>query len=204
VPRTDCAEHGVLRITVPWASGHFAVEPSHTQVAFGISHTGFATYFGRFTDASGTLDLEPAKVAASKLDVTVPTATISTTSDKLNEELRSAQWLDAAKYPTISFHATKVVRTGPSEARIEGDLTLHGVTKPVTLVAHVNGAGTNPLERAAVELNVPEGHRVELAIAIGRPGERSSLPEALQGREFPSGRKPVAAFAFEGSFAAPA
>jgi polyisoprenoid-binding protein YceI len=128
--------------------GHFAVEPNHTQVAFGISHMGFTTYFGRFTDASGTLDLEPAKLAASKLDVTVPTATISTTSDKLNEELRSAQWFDAAKYPTITFHATKVVRTGPSDARVEGDLTLHGVTKPVTLVAHFNGAGTNPLDKS--------------------------------------------------------
>ena len=128
--------------------GHFIIEPNHTQVTFGISHMGFTTYFGRFTDAAGTLDLEPAKVAASKLDVTVPTATINTTSDKLNEELRSAQWFDADKYPTITFHATKVVRTGPTEARIEGELTLHGVTKPVTLVAHFNGAGTNPLDKA--------------------------------------------------------
>ena len=66
-----------------------------------------------------------------------------------------------------------------------------------------HGIGGFDLECAATELNVPEGHRVELAIAIGRPGERSSLPEALQGREFPSGRKPVAEFAFEGGFAAP-
>jgi hypothetical protein len=58
-------------------------------------------------------------------------------------------------------------------------------------------------ERAAIELKVPSSHTVELAIAIGRPGERSSLPEAYQGREFPSGRKPVTEFAFEGGFAAP-
>ena len=128
--------------------GHFIIEPNHTQVTFGISHMGFTTYFGRFTNAAGTLDLEPAKVAASKLDVTVPTATINTTSDKLNEELRSAQWFDAEKYPTITFHATRVVRTGPAEARIEGELTLHGVTRPVTLVARFNGAGTNPLDKA--------------------------------------------------------
>jgi hypothetical protein len=57
-------------------------------------------------------------------------------------------------------------------------------------------------ERAAIELNVPAGQTVELAIAIGRPGERSSLPEAYQAREFPSGRKTVAEFAFEGGFAA--
>lgn len=128
--------------------GHFVIEPNHTQVAFGISHLGFTTYFGHFTDATGTLELEPAKVAASKLDVSVPTATIATTSDKLNEELRSAQWFDAAKYPTITFHATKVLRTGPTEARIEGDLTLHGVTRPVTLVAHFNAAGINPIDKA--------------------------------------------------------
>jgi len=65
-----------------------------------------------------------------------------------------------------------------------------------------HGMGGIDLERAAVELNVPPGHRVELAIAIGRPSDRSSLPEALQAREFPSGRKRVAEFAFEGGFAA--
>ena len=62
--------------------------------------------------------------------------------------MRSAQWFDAAKYPTITFHATKVLRTGPTEARIEGDLTLHGVTRPVTLVAHFNAAGINPIDKA--------------------------------------------------------
>jgi nitroreductase len=66
-----------------------------------------------------------------------------------------------------------------------------------------HGMGGFDVERAAAELNVPAGHTVELAIAIGRPGERSSLPEGLQAREFPSGRKPVAEFVFEGGFAAP-
>jgi nitroreductase len=65
-----------------------------------------------------------------------------------------------------------------------------------------HGMGGFDAERAVAELNVPAGHTVELAIAIGRPGERSSLPEAIQAREFPSGRKPVAEFAFEGGFAA--
>jgi nitroreductase len=65
-----------------------------------------------------------------------------------------------------------------------------------------HGMGGFDVERAAIELNVPPSHTVELAIAIGRPGERSSLPEALQAREFPNGRKAVAEFAFEGGFAA--
>jgi len=65
-----------------------------------------------------------------------------------------------------------------------------------------HGMGGFDAERAAIELNVPAGQTVELAIAIGRPGERSSLPEAYQAREFPSGRKTVAEFAFEGGFAA--
>jgi len=99
-----------------------------------------------------------------------------------------------------------------------------GADQPVTLRSHSLDAGAAwanlalqatragwrahgmlgfDLERAAIELNVPDGHRVELAIAIGRPGERSSPPEALQKREFPSGRNPVAEFAFAGGFAAP-
>jgi polyisoprenoid-binding protein YceI len=127
-------------------AGTYKVDPAHTQVTFGVSHMGFTTYYGRFADASGTLDLAK-DAGASRLQIEVPTSTVSTTSDKLNEELKGAQWFDAQKFPEITFQSVKVVRTGPDTAQVTGDLTLHGVTKPVTLAVQFVGAGVNPLDK---------------------------------------------------------
>jgi polyisoprenoid-binding protein YceI len=129
-------------------SGTYKVEPAHTQVLFGVSHLGFTTYYGVFSGASGSLTLDSANPAASKLDVSVPTASVWTPSDKLNEELKGPQWLDAAKYPAMTFHSTAVTPTGATTADVAGELTLHGVTKPVTLKVKFNSAGPNPLTKA--------------------------------------------------------
>ena len=66
---------------------------------------------------------------------------------KLKEELDGDQWLDAAKYPDITFKSTKVAKTGADTAKVTGEFTLHGVTKPLTLNVKFNGAGTNPLDK---------------------------------------------------------
>lgn len=129
-------------------AGTYAVETTHTRVAFAVSHMGFNDWFGEFTGATGTLTIDPRNLSATQLSVSVPTASITTTNTKLDDELRSADWFDAAKYPTISFRATKVAPTGPRTARVTGDLTLHGVTKPVTLDATFNAAGPNPMTKA--------------------------------------------------------
>ncbi len=128
-------------------AGAYAVEPDHTRILFSVSHMGFTTYFGNFTGASGSLTLDPKSAAASALDVSVPVDSVSTTNAKLDGELKSDAWFDAAKYPTITFKSTKVTRAGADTAKVNGDLTLHGVTKPVTLTVTFNGAGTNPLDK---------------------------------------------------------
>lgn len=128
-------------------AGSYVVEPTHTQVGFGVSHMGFTTYYGHFSNASGTLELTPKDPAGSKLSVTVPTASVDTTSEKLDGELKSEQWFDAAKYPTISFVSTQIVPSGDGEAKVMGNLTMHGVTRPVTFDAKFVGAGTNPLDK---------------------------------------------------------
>lgn len=128
-------------------SGGYAIDPDHTQVGFAVSHLGFSTYRGRFDNASGTLQLDAAQPARSSFDVQVPTASVSTPVDKLTGELKSADWLDANAYPQIRFKASRVTVIGPREAKVTGDLTLHGVTKPVTLTAKLHGAGINPLNK---------------------------------------------------------
>lgn len=129
-------------------AGAYKIESGHTRVLFAVNHMGFTTWYGDFTDASGSLQLDPANPSHSRLEVSVPTASVATTNTKLDGELRSADWFDAGRFPTVTFTSTKVVPTGPGVADVTGDLTLHGVTRPVTLHAHFNGAGVNPLDKA--------------------------------------------------------
>ena len=127
--------------------GAYTVEPHHTRVLFAVSHMGFTTWYGEFTQVSGSLTLTPKSVADSTFEIHIPTSTISTTNAKLDGELKSPQWLDTEKFPEIVFKAKQIERAGESSAKITGDLTLHGVTKPVTLDVTFNGAGTNPLDK---------------------------------------------------------
>ncbi len=129
-------------------AGRYAVEPVHTRVQFTISHMGFTNWYGDLTGATGSLVLDPKNPASSKLEITLPVASVTTTNAKLDEELRSPQWLDATGHPAIRFVSTSIVRNGPRAATVTGDLTFHGITKPVTLETVFNGAGTDPIAKA--------------------------------------------------------
>ncbi|MGY6768948.1 YceI family protein [Komagataeibacter sp. NFXK3] len=128
-------------------AGTYKVEPYHTQVGFTLSHMGFSNFSGFFTGASGSLTIDPAHLSATSLDVTIPVQSVDTTVPKLDGELKSAQWFDAGQFPNATFRSTRVVRTGANTANITGNLTLHGVTKPITLKARLIGSGTNPLDK---------------------------------------------------------
>ena len=127
-------------------AGMYAVEPDHTQVIFSVSHFGFTNYFGSFSNVSGSLSLTPKNPAAMSVSVSVPVSSVSTTSQKLNEKLVAADWLGAADYPAMVFRSTGVILTGENTANVTGTLTLHGVTKPLTLRATFNAAGVNILD----------------------------------------------------------
>jgi polyisoprenoid-binding protein YceI len=129
-------------------AGAYHIEPSHTRVQFAVNHLGLSTYFGDFTGAKGSLTLDPKAPAASKVEVTLPISSVSTTNTVLDGELKGADWFDAAKFPTLSFRSTSVTPTGKDTAKVAGELTLHGVTKPVTLEVRFHGAGNNPLSKA--------------------------------------------------------
>ncbi|RKR31333.1 YceI family protein [Paraburkholderia sp. BL17N1] len=129
-------------------TGHYAIEPYHTQVVFSLSHFGFTEFTGLFSGASGTLDFDPAAPKADKLDITVPVSSVLTTSTQLNEELKGGQWFDAAQFPNAHFLSTDVKRFNATDIGVSGTLTLHGVSKPVVLKAHLVGAGINPLNKS--------------------------------------------------------
>ena len=127
-------------------AGNYALESSHARVAFGVDHMGLSTWYGDFTGAKGTLVLDPANISASKLEITIPAASITTTNAIVDGELKS--WFDVTKFPTITFKSTAVTSMGKDAAKVTGDLTFHGVTKPVTLDVKFHGAGPNAMSKA--------------------------------------------------------
>jgi polyisoprenoid-binding protein YceI len=127
--------------------GSYKVESYHTQVGFSISHFGFTNYSGLFSGATGTLQLDPAKLGTAKLDISIPVESITTTVSKLTDELKGDKWFDTAKFPQATFVSTHVVPTTDG-ATVTGNLTLHGITKPVVLHVRFIGAGVNPIDKA--------------------------------------------------------
>jgi polyisoprenoid-binding protein YceI len=126
-------------------SGSYKVESDHTQVLFSVEHLGITPFYGTFSRASGTLVIDAGNPSRDQLTVGVPVESLYTTSAKLTAAVKGPNWLDAAAFPTMTFRSTSVVLTSPTTAEVHGMLSLHGVTKPVTLTANFQAAGKNPL-----------------------------------------------------------
>lgn len=122
-------------------AGSYALEPKHTQMRFTVMHFGYTPFSGNFSGASGTLDIDPARPAATRVTVSVPVDTAWTPVQKLTEELRSPMFFDPAQYPKMTFVSDRVTFHG-KRATIVGKLTLHGITRPFTLSASLVGAGS--------------------------------------------------------------
>lgn len=129
-------------------AGTYKVEPYHTQIGFAVDHFGFSIFRGTFTGASGTLAIDPANPGKTRLSVTVPIASVQTSNPKLNEELVSADWFDAAQFPDATFVSTAITLGPDNTALVDGNLTIHGVTKPARMQVHFHGAGVNPMDKA--------------------------------------------------------
>ena len=130
------------------AGGTYAMDPHHAQVVFMINHLGFSAIVGRFNKAEGTLDFDPKDATKSALSVTIDPASIDTTSDELDEHLTKKDFFDVAAYKTITFKSTKVEKLSDRTGRVTGDLTMHGITKPVTLDVTFNGGGKHPMSKS--------------------------------------------------------
>lgn len=119
----------------------YDIDDSHSGVIFGWNHFGFSNPTARFDKIEGSVLLDKADLTRSSISVTLPVEGLDTRVAKLDEALKSPDFLDATRYPTITFKSTKVEKTGENSLKITGDLTVHGVTKPVTLDTKVNKIG---------------------------------------------------------------
>ncbi|MCP9319610.1 polyisoprenoid-binding protein [Acetobacter persici] len=128
--------------------GVYHVDGLRTQVVFSVTCLSFSHYHGMFSGVSGSLLLDSAHPELSHVALRLPVQSLMTTAGSVTEALWGEDWLDARKYPDAEFVSTQIVSEGPSQASVSGRLTLHGVTRPVTLHVHFVGAGTNPLDQA--------------------------------------------------------
>jgi polyisoprenoid-binding protein YceI len=143
--------------------GKYSLDKDHASLIFKLNHLGFSTYVARFNSMEASLDFDPENIEKSSLEVSVDMASIDVNNTAFAEQLRGSDWLDTAQFPKATFKttryvastavaatavaATAIAATAKNTFAFEGDLTFHGVTKPITLNATFHGGGRNMLTR---------------------------------------------------------
>ncbi len=139
----------LLAATLPLSHANAAetyyTDQGHTEVFFSWSHAGVSVQTGEFTKANGKLVLDPENVENSTINVTIDASSVTTGFGPLDDHLKSKDFLEVETYPEITFTSTSVKRTGEKTADVTGDLTIHGVTKPVTLTTTLTHRGEHPV-----------------------------------------------------------
>src|SRR5580698_9550244 len=129
----------------PLRAATYTLEPDYSQGVFLWNHLGFSSPAAQFAQGSGSLEFDSANPTQSSVMVTIPIASLHTGVPDLDEDFRSTDFFDIARFPTATFSSTKVEKgAAADQLKVMGNLTLHGVTKPVTLDATVVKIGTNP------------------------------------------------------------
>lgn len=117
---------------------------SHSNIGFSVRHLMISKVHGRFTQWGGTLEIDDQDISRSRLEVTIQAASIDTKDEKRDAHLKSADFFEVEKYPTITFRSTKVEKKSDEELAVTGDLTIRGVTQPVTLTVEYQGEVKDP------------------------------------------------------------
>ena len=123
----------------------YTLEPDYTQGVFRWNHLGFSSPAAQFAQGQGTLEFDPSDPTKASVKVTIPLSTLNTGVSALDDDFRSSDFFDIAKYPTATFTSTRVEKlAGTPRLNVIGDLNLHGVTKTITLEVTLVKVGTNP------------------------------------------------------------
>jgi polyisoprenoid-binding protein YceI len=120
------------------------IDPSHTRAGFSVKHLVISDVKGDFDKLSGKAQVDEADLSKSSVEVTVEASSISTRDEKRDNHLKSPDFFDVAKFPTLTFKSTKVVAGKDGALTVTGDLTMRGVTKPVTLEGSITNVITDP------------------------------------------------------------
>lgn len=144
--RLGSAFAALLLFAGPASAADYIVDTkgAHASINFRIPHLGFSWLVGRFDTFSGTFRYDAANPSSAKISVEIDTATINSNHAERDKHLRAAEFLDVAQFPKATFVSKSVTPKGDGKADIAGDLTLRGITKPVTIEAEVIGGGKDP------------------------------------------------------------
>ncbi len=129
------------------------IDTAHSEVLFSVKHMGISTVKGHFTVLGGSLHIDEANPATSWVNASVDVASIDTRDKNRDAHLRSADFFDAEKYPQLTFKSTKVEHVSGTDYKVTGDLTIHGITKPVTFDAEYGGQLKDPYGLLRAGLN---------------------------------------------------
>lgn len=127
----------------------YVFDKAHTNILFEVRHMGLSWFIGQFGDFEGTLLFDPEDPAASSVEVTIPVASVDTDVDKLDQHLVRDDFFNAAEFPEMRFASTNVRVLGEGRLAVDGELTLLGVTRPLTLDVTVSGIGPHPMHKRA-------------------------------------------------------
>jgi polyisoprenoid-binding protein YceI len=123
----------LLLVASAAAQETWKLDPPHSSAQFSVRHLGVSTVRGAFAKVSGTVVYDPNNLAKSSIEATIETSSVDTRVDMRDNDLRSPNFLDVQKYPTITFMSKKIERAGTGKLKVVGDLTIHGVTKEAVL-----------------------------------------------------------------------
>ena len=126
------------------------LDDSHTRVGFSVNHLGFSTTMGHFNDVKGVINYDVKAPSKTNMSFTIATDSIDTNWDARDEHLKKAEFFNVAKYPTMTFKSTSVKFINPQQAKVTGDFTMLGQTKPLTLDVTLNKIANSPLTKEPV------------------------------------------------------
>jgi polyisoprenoid-binding protein YceI len=174
---------GILGLAVSLAGAQattWAIDPAHSEVGFGIRHMGLSTVRGHFTNVKGTILFDEANVSKSSVNVTIDATTVDTGNSARDNHLKTDAFFDIAKFPSATFVSTSVSKNG-SHLTLNGNLTLHGVTKPVSLDAVPSGT---PIE-SPMDHKMHVGYSATTTIKRLDFGIGTSFSPAMLGEDVP-------------------
>ena len=126
----------------------YVLDKSHAHVTFQVGHLGFSSVHGQFREFDAEIDFDPGNIEATRVNFTINTASVDTFWEARDKHLRSKDFFNSSKFPTMTFVTTGGVPTGSDSADITGELTIRDVTQPVTLQARLNKLGPSPFNPA--------------------------------------------------------
>lgn len=145
VLRNFCLLATILSASPAYADvEHYTFDKAHTQILFFVDHLGFSRSHGEFLDFDGQFTFDTAEPAKSNVDISIKTSGLDMNDQKWDEHLKGPDFFNVEKFPDMKFKSTSIEVTGENTANITGDLTLLGITKPVTLAVKHNKSGKHP------------------------------------------------------------